>query len=348
MARRLGLLAVVGVLVMVASACRAVPDPLEDIGTLGSSLAFAQGVNDRGVIVGSSARTDPPGTNVEAFFYEPTTGEMAGLGVLVPGSPSIAVDVNNNDVAVGSANVWSPVGERQHAVAWDPGGGITDLNDVLGFWHESAATAVNDDNVVVGWAIRYFGEDFPVIIASLHFAYDLDTGVLTPLPISAADISDTGIVAGIDDGHAATYDMNTGTVNDLGTLGGATSHANAVNDDGLVVGQSHTAGNQFHAFVYDPDTDVMSDLGTLGTTYSEAFGVNDDGNVVGRASGGDAHGFFSWSFGRSMTDVGTLPGGSFTIAYDINNSNLVVGSANVLGSTRSWQTTIQFVPHEDP
>jgi probable HAF family extracellular repeat protein len=347
MARRLSLLAVVGVFVMVVSACRVVPDPLEDIGTLGSSFAFAQGVNDRGAIVGASAPTDPPGASVEAFFYEPTTGEMTGLGVLSPGSQSIAVDVNNNDVAVGSAHVWSSVGERQRAVAWVPGGGITDLNDLLGFWHESAATAVNDDNVVVGWAIRYFGEDFPVIIASLNFAYDLDTGVLTSLPISAADISDTGIVAGIDDGHAATYDLGNGTVNDLGTLGGATSHANAVNDDGLVVGQSQTAGSQFHAFVYDPDTDTMSDLGTLGTTYSEAFGVNDDGNVVGRASGGEAHGFFSWSFGRSMTDVGTLPGGSFTIAYDINNSDLVVGSANVLGFTRSWQTTIQFVPHED-
>lgn len=346
MARRLSLFAVVAVLVMVASACRVVPDPLEDIGTLGSSHAFAQGVNDRGVIVGSSARTDPPGTNIEAFFYEPTTGELTGLGVLVPGSASEAVDVNNADIAVGVARVWSPVGERQHAVAFPPGSGITDLNDDLGVWHESAATAVNDDNIVVGWAVRYFGEDIPVIIASLNFAYDLDTGVLTPLPISAADISDTGIVAGIKNGHAASYDLNSGTMTDLGTLGGATSHANAVNDDGLVVGQSQTAGNQFHAFAYDPDTGVMSDLGTLGTTYSEAYGVNDDGNVVGRASGGDAHGFFSWSFGRSMTDVGTLPGGSFTVAYDINNSDLVVGSASVLGFTRSWQTTIQFLPHE--
>jgi probable HAF family extracellular repeat protein len=346
MTRRVGFLAVVLALVLVAAACRVVPDPMEDIGTLGSSVATAQGVNDRGVIVGASAATDPAGQDIEAFFYEPTTGEMTGLGVLQPGSPSTAMDVNNHDLAVGNAHFWAPTQiQLSHAVAWPAGGALTDFNDQLGFWHESAAVAVNDDNVVVGWAHRFFDLGFPVVIATLDFAYDLDTGVMTPLPIGATDINDNGLVVGGRGGHAATYDLATGVVTELPTLGGTSAHANAVNDHGVVVGQSETTGGQFHAFSYNPDTGVVTDLGTMGTNYSEAFGVNDAGHVVGRANAGDAQAFFYLPLNGSMTDLGTLPGGSFTIAHDINNRDLVVGDTTVLGYTRAWQTTVRFEPH---
>jgi probable HAF family extracellular repeat protein len=67
---------------------------------------------------------------------------------------------------------------------------------------------------------------------------------------------------------------------DLGTLGGATSTAEAINEHGQVVGWSDTAGGNRHAFLYGDG--VMQDLGTLtGGSDSYATALNDRGQVVG-------------------------------------------------------------------
>jgi probable HAF family extracellular repeat protein len=71
------------------------------------------------------------------------------------------------------------------------------------------------------------------------------------------------------------------TVVDLGTLGGSTSEAYGLNDDGVVVGASAIAGNTAsHAFVYSNGS--MHDLGVLsGGTNSAAYGVNSSGQIAG-------------------------------------------------------------------
>lgn len=334
--------------VAIVASCRIVPDPLDDIGTLGSSFAIAHAVNDRGVIVGTSSRSDPPGRYPEAFRFDPATGVMTGLGVLQEAARSSAVDINEDDLAVGTAGVWSfTIGELSHAVAFDPDAGIVDLNDSLGYWHESGATAVNDENVVVGWAIRYFSLDLPFVTATLDFALDLDTGVVTPLPFAATDINDAGLVVGSSGGHAASYDLQTGVQTDLGTLGGSSSAAEAVNEHGVIVGAAATASGVQHAFRFDPVTGTMTDLGGFGS-YSVAYGINDRGNVVGSGwhPDGGQRGFFAWEGGGPLTDVGTLDGSEYVEALDINNSDVVVGSAVVLGYGRAWHTTIRFLPHE--
>src|SRR6185503_13442543 len=53
------------------------------------------------------------------------------------------------------------------------------------------------------------------------------------------------------------------TLTDLGTLGGSSSQAVAINEAGQIIGQSYLAGDaEQHAFVWQGG--VMTDLGTLG------------------------------------------------------------------------------------
>lgn len=66
---------------------------------------------------------------------------------------------------------------------------------------------------------------------------------------------------------------------DLGTLGGAHTHANDVNDKGQVVGMSQTADGTFHAFLWQGG--VMTDLTPGLPEDSAAHAINDRGEIAG-------------------------------------------------------------------
>ncbi|MDO8632137.1 MAG: hypothetical protein Q7R41_16760 [Phycisphaerales bacterium] len=109
---------------------------------------------------------------------------------------------------------------------------------------------------------------------------------------------------------------------DLGTLGGATSVALGVNDQGQVVGSADTAQGLRHAYLWE--NGVMIDLGTLGypQAQSEAWDVNNQGVVVGIVGGGDPNKSFIWENGV-QTELGDPQ--ILKSAHGINDAKQVVG-----------------------
>jgi probable HAF family extracellular repeat protein len=115
------------------------------------------------------------------------------------------------------------------------------------------------------------------------------------------------------------------TVTDLGTLGGPTSEANAINNRGQVAGVADLPDGRHHAFLWENGR--MRDLGTLGGKNSEARKINNKGQIVGVAETrtGAEHAFL-WSGGR-MRDLGTFSG-KLTEASGINDAGEIVGAAH--------------------
>jgi len=112
---------------------------------------------------------------------------------------------------------------------------------------------------------------------------------------------------------------------ELGTLGGASSCASAINAWGVVVGKAQTTDGAWRAVMWSAGTIV--DLGRLpGTTGSEACSVNDGGQVVGVSFGGVEGSYrpFLWQDGE-MVDLGDL-GGSAS-ASDVNAAGQMVGGS---------------------
>jgi probable HAF family extracellular repeat protein len=112
----------------------------------------------------------------------------------------------------------------------------------------------------------------------------------------------------------------TGTMRDIGTLGGPMSEAWGINAAGLVTGTSQAAGSDaFRSFLYDG---TLKDLGTLGGPISTASDINDRGQVAGRS--GDSGAFlYSGGVMRPMNGIG----GPFSSAFGINAGGQVTGGA---------------------
>jgi probable HAF family extracellular repeat protein len=153
---------------------------------------------------------------------------------------------------------------------------------------------------------------------------------------SATAINSKGQIVGyvFNSGTLRAFLWSNGTMRFLGSLGGGTSFAHAINEAGQVAGMSLTANNQRHAFLWANGT--MRDLGTLGADASVALGIDGNGRVVGYTEkvGGPTRAFL-WENGMMQRLAGL--GTGFSIAHDIDNMGRVVGEYGSQSAPRAFR-----------
>lgn len=245
--------------------------------------------------------------------------ELGTLG----GTQSVALGINNSSAIVGYSS--NAAGDAIHATLW--GSGRTqDLGASPGAWLSIAST-INNNGVIGGFSVNP-SRDTPVIWDNGNLRQLSNTGQIG----SVFGINDLGQSVGYTErngiSRAALWGSD-GSVTDLGTLGGTSSSAMAINNTGGgIVGSANTSGGFQHATLWN--NGVAQDLGTLGGLMSMASGINDAWKVILNAN---THANQGGIWSAAIWDSGSLQLldglGRDTFARDINNSGQVVGMAVV-------------------
>lgn len=303
---------------------------IEDLGTLGGDYSDAFGINFNSTlnvaqVVGEAERANG---RVVAFRYTDSRNpKMENLGAL-GGNNSTAWDINNTGGVTGSAEVIGrgPVatGTRSGGItvqgglfrhAFRCGGGanptLEDLGTLdggdqsVGYGINEAGQVCGTSDVIVTDGCSSLTQDHAFLFVSGTAMEDLGTlpgGALSEAfdlnnhnPVQVVGYSTRpGNLATVE--HAFLYQSTTGML-DLGVLPfsgvNGSSHAQAVNDAGHVVGWSGLDFPSAHAFIWrdkngndNPDDGEMEDLNDLippnsGWILTSATGINNAGQIVG-------------------------------------------------------------------
>ena len=255
----------------------------------------AHGIDSTGRLVGFAADPDNPGQSVAAVWTDRTPTYLR-----VAGAYTFADAINTAGQVVGRASFPTDDGSPStaHAILWN-GSTAVDLHPAGR--RDSSAFSINEAGQVAGM--------------TTDGLVPIDPYPWEPIPTTYATV------------------WNGRTATDLPGLGGPTSIAYDINDQGQVAGYSTNAERTFgHAVLWN-DGD-LTDLGTLGGFFSIATALNDSGLVVGSADLADnmPHAAL-WQDG-TVTDLNIFmdadsrrAGWILRVAEDVSDTGLIVGSA---------------------
>ena len=274
-----------------------------DLGTLGGPSSGASSINDRGQVVGFA---NVPGatTTTHAFIWQ--NGVITDLGTLVGGQQSNAFSINNAGQIAGLSYTSQTSGADQqscitnvcHAVLWTGNDAIHDLGALGGA--NSIAWGINNTGQLAGLAETIV----PV------------TGTSQPQQLPVV--------------------WQNGTKRALSSpLGGYDAGAQAINDEGIVVGWADLPGDQAEHCGLWSGTQFV-DLGSLGSPYCVAAAINARDQVVGYSSlpnGVDFSGF-EWQRGH-MSALQPYPGDTESFALGISDQGLILGQSGTFTYVRA-------------
>jgi probable HAF family extracellular repeat protein len=265
-----------------------------DVGVLPkSNMSWGYGINNCGQIVGPSL-VDENGDSEPHAFLASDALILTDLGSLGGGS-SIAWDINDHGQVTGES--WNTAG-GSHAFLWTSDG-MRDIGTLGGNY--SVGRSINDCGQVAGESDIGTGQT----IRAFRFTEGegmIDLGSLGGTNSRAYGINNNGQVVGESDtgpilrssvrwrgfpffGTRAFLWTEGVGMTDLGHLGGGTSGARAISNNGVVVGASDLINGTSHAFRWT-QAGGMIDLNTLlplnsGWVLTEANGINDKGQITG-------------------------------------------------------------------
>ncbi len=217
---------------------------------------------------------------------------------------------------------------------------VTDLGPLteLAGQSQSRPNALNAAGMVA--AANVVGGEYRALVYAGTWT---NLGTLGGANSYAAGINDSGRVvgyslngAGLDHAFlwtAGAVDGVPGNIQmkDLGALGGSSSEAYAINQNGPITGFAQTSNND-HAFEYSGR--VMTDIGALLSSAlpnSYGYAINSSGHIAGTAynnSYSAAHAFFY--DGVNAVDIGSFAGKDAN-ALAINDGDQVAGYATTSG-----------------
>lgn len=255
--------------------------------------------------------------------------------------------VNNQGVVVGYSYNGSLSSADLYLTAlpfvWQEGH-IRDL-PLLSGWSGAFAFGINDVGQIVGTSNKVDTNSQIIQTAviwdhgKIHNLGELLSGASISF---ASDVNNWGRVVGAyfnsDETREIPFALFRGKVDVLPLLPGMTdAEPGRINDFGEIIGEqfSNTASVPC-VWYWDGTGYVALDLGSLGGTQGLAIGINELGVIVGGSNlAGDqqVHSFL-W-FGR-MQDLGTLPGDTNSLAYNINDKNQIVGLSGTATTTRTF------------
>ena len=302
----------------------------------------------------------PFDANIFASFIAPAVS----LEPLFQGSFCIPLDISDNGEVVGFSEILpgSPVVAVQWVVEADgfSNGFPIQLNPVLGmsFVDFSTARGVNDFGQIAGEAEVNLAGDLAAVLWNDFISPAEPLPLLgAPGTFSAAfDINNNGQIVGEAENNFFQVQAVIWTVDpagfvisgpfELGNLpGGTESSAFSINELGAVVGEAVDSAGVIHAVLWEPNVFGgfnIIDLGFPEDFESRALSINENNEVVGEVEValGEIHAAHWVLQGTILTRTDLGITGFDSSANDIDDSNRVVGFANITGTDLAavWDT----------
>lgn len=283
-------------------------------------------LNNAGQVAFSEFTED--GRFILKFYDGNATIDIGTLG----GPGAFVTDLSNSGQFTGASNV----DERTqifHAFRWSRTAGLVDLGVPAGY-DFSMGMAINDSGQVAGFA--QFEQSFGSAallwdpqagmrdLGNLGFPWAMALGLNNAGRVMGNSLTAEGV------GMAFSWTRAEGMIGLLppGAFG---SEARDINASGQIVGNFFSElGNRM--FLWTPGRGFE----TIEGPPAFPFALSDTGWIAGVLMDQRA---FVWHRSLGMVDIGILPGGGFSNAYDVNNRGQVVGDSTTADSQHAFLWT---------